>query len=130
MRWDKKIVLVVFKHTLAVNSNQQNITPTLKDNGQKFVNIVQETVTKTIPKKKRSKKAKWLSEKALQIAEKTREMKGKGERERYTQMNAEFLRIAKRDKKILLSEQCKEIGKITEWEKLEKFKEIQESWRY
>ena len=97
MRWDKKIVLVVFKHTLAVNSNQQNITPTLKDNGQKFVNIVQETVTKTIPKKKRSKKAKWLSEKALQIAEKTREMKGKGERERYTQMNAEFLRIAKRD---------------------------------
>ena len=97
MRWDKKIVLVVFKHTLAVNSNQQNITPTLKDNGQKFVNIVQETVTKTIPKKKRSKKAKWLSEKALQIAEKTREMKGKGDRERYTQMNAEFLRIAKRD---------------------------------
>ena len=82
---------------MAVNSNQQNITPTLKDNGQKFVNIVQETVTKTIPKKKRSKKAKWLSEKALQIAEKTREMKGKGERERYTQMNAEFLRIAKRD---------------------------------
>ena len=62
-----------------------------------FVNIVQETVTKTIPKKKRCKKAKWLSEAALQIAEKTREMKGKGERERYTQLNAEFLRIAKRD---------------------------------
>ena len=62
-----------------------------------FVNIVQETVTKTIPKKKRCKKAKWLSEVALQIAEKTREMKGKGERERYTQLNAEFLRIAKRD---------------------------------
>ena len=62
-----------------------------------FVNIVQETVTKTIPKKKRCKNAKWLSEAALQIAEKTREMKGKGERERYTQLNAEFLRIAKRD---------------------------------
>ena len=86
MRWDKKIVLVVFKHTLAVNSNQQNITPTLKDNGQKFVNIVQETVTKTIPKKKRSKKAKWLSEKALQIAEKRREEKRQG----YIQLNPEL----------------------------------------
>ena len=93
-------------------------------------NIVQEAVTKTIPKKKKRKKAKWLSEKALQIAEERREVRGKGERKRYTQLNAEFQRIAKRDKKILLSEQCKEIGKITEWEKLEKFKEIQESWRY
>ena len=87
-------------------------------------------MTKTIPKKKKRKKAKWLSEKALQIAEERREVRGKGERKRYTQLNAEFQRIAKRDKKILLSEQCKEIGKITEWEKLEKFKEIQESWRY
>ena len=86
---------------LAVNNNQQNITPTLKDNGQKFVNIVQETVTKTIPKKKRCKKAKWLFEEALQIAEKTKEIKGKGERERHTQLNAEFLRIAKRDKTFL-----------------------------
>ena len=59
--------------------------------------IVQEAVIKTIPKKKKCKNAKWLSEEVLQIAEKTREMKGKGERERYTQMNAEFLRIAKRD---------------------------------
>ena len=60
-------------------------------------NIVQ--VTKTIPRKKKFKKAKWLSEEALQIAEKRREAKGKGERERYTQLNAEFQRIAKRDKK-------------------------------
>ena len=60
---------------------------------------VQEAVTKTIPKKKKCKKAKWFSEEALQIAEKRREAKGKGDRERYTQMNAEFQRIARRDKK-------------------------------
>ena len=64
---------------------------------------------KTIPKKKKYKKAKWLSEKALQIAEKRRDAKGKGERERYTHLNAEFHRIARRDKKAFLSEQCKEI---------------------
>ena len=72
-------------------------------------NTVQEVVTKTIPKKKKCKKAKCLSEKALQIAEKTREVKGKRERKRYTQLNAEFQRIARRDKKVFLSEQCKEI---------------------
>ena len=63
---------------------------------------------KTIPKKKKCKKIKWLSEEALQIAEKRREMKGNGERERYTQLNAEFQRIARRDKKAFLKEQCKE----------------------
>ena len=62
-------------------------------------NIVQEAVIKTIPKKKKCKKAKWLSEEALQIAEKRREAKGKGEKERYTHLNAEFQRIARRDKK-------------------------------
>ena len=67
------------------------------------LNIVQETVTKTIPKKKKCKKAKWLSEEALQRAEK-REVEGKGEKERYTQLNAEFQRIARRDKKDFLSE--------------------------
>ena len=70
--------------------------------------IVQEAVIKTIPKKKKCKKAKWLSEEALQIAEKRRR-KGKGEKERYTHLNAEFQRIARRDKKAVLSEQCKEI---------------------
>ena len=64
---------------------------------------------KTIPKKKKYKKAKWLSEKALQIAEKRSDAKGKRERERYTHLNAEFHRIARRDKKAFLSEQCKEI---------------------
>ena len=62
-------------------------------------NIVQEAVTKTIPKKKKCKKEKWLSEEALQITEKRREVKGRGERERYTQLNAEFWRIARGDKK-------------------------------
>ena len=71
--------------------------------------IVQETVIKTIPKKKKCKKAKWLSEEALQIAEKRRKAKGKWEKERYTHLNAEFQRIARRDKKAFLNDQCKEI---------------------
>ena len=70
---------------------------------------VQEALIKSIAKKKKCKKAKWLSEEALQIAEKRREAKGKGERERYTHLNAEFQRIARRDKKAFLSNQCKEI---------------------
>ena len=70
--------------------------------------IVQEAGIKTIPKKK-CKKAKWLSEEALEIAEKRREAKGKGEKERYIHLNAEFQRIARRDKKAFLSDQCKEI---------------------
>ena len=71
--------------------------------------IVQETGIKTIPKKNKCKKAKWFSEEALQIAEKRREAKGKGEKERYTHLNAEFQRIARRDKKAFLSDHCKEI---------------------
>ena len=73
--------------------------------------IVQEAVIKTIPKKKKKKckKAKWLSEEALQIAEKRREAKGKEEKERYTHLNAEFQRIARKGKKAFLSDQCKEI---------------------
>ena len=71
--------------------------------------IVQETGIKTIPKKKKCKKEKWLSEEALQIAVKRREAKSKGEMETYTHLNAEFQRIARRDKKGFLSDQCKEI---------------------
>ena len=66
-------------------------------------------MTKIIPKKKKCKKAKWLSEKALQIAVKRREVKGKGEKERHTHLNTEFQRIARRDKKAFLSDQCKQI---------------------
>ena len=69
--------------------------------------IVQETGIKTIPKKKKCKKAKWLSGEALQIAVKRREEKSKGEKERYKHLNAEFQRIARRDKKAFLSDQCK-----------------------
>ena len=72
-------------------------------------NIVQEVVTKTITKKKKGNKAKWSSEEALQIAEKRREVKDKGERERYIQLNAEFQRKSRREKKVFLNEQCKEI---------------------
>ena len=71
--------------------------------------IVQEVVTKTISPKKKCKKAKWLSQETLQIVEKRREAKGKREKERYTHLNAEFQRIARRDKKAFLSDQCKEI---------------------
>ena len=78
----------------------------------KVCDIVQEAGIKTIPKKKKCKKAKRLSEEALQIAEKRREAKGKGEKERYTHLNVEFQRIARRDKKAFLSEHCKEIEEI------------------
>ena len=71
--------------------------------------IVQERGSKTIPKRKKCKKAKWMSGEALQIAVKRREEKSKGEKERYTHFNAEFQRIARRDKKGFLSDQCKEI---------------------
>ena len=71
--------------------------------------IVQETGIKTIPKKKKCENAKWLSEEALQIAVKRREAKSQGEKERYKHLNAEFQRIARRDKKAFLSDQCKEI---------------------
>ena len=72
------------------------------------LDIVQETGIKIIPKKPKCKKAKWLSEEALQIAQKIREAKGKGEKETYNHLNAEFQRIARRDKKAFLSNQCKQ----------------------
>ena len=78
--------------------------------------IVQKAVINTIRKKKKSKKAKWLSEEALQIAVKRREAKGKGEKERYTHLNAEFQRIARGNKKAFLSDQCKEIKEKTRQE--------------
>ena len=81
----------------------------LKNYGQRFVTLYKEAGIKTIPKKKKCKKAKWLSEDALQITVKRREAKGKGGKERYTHLNAEFQRIARRDKKAFLSDQCKVI---------------------
>ena len=80
------------------------------------------------PKKKKSKKAKWLSEEALQIAEKRREVKGKGEKERYPHLNAEFQRIARRDKKAFLREQCKEIQENNRMGKTRHL--FKKNWRY
>ena len=100
-------------------SNGYDLIECLKKLWTEVHNIVQEVVVKTISKKKKCKKAKWLSEEALQIAKKRREAKSKGEKERYTHLKAEFQRISGRDKKAFLSEQCKEIEKTIEWEKLE-----------
>ena len=90
--------------------------------------IVQETGSKTIPMEKKCKKAKWLSEEVFQIAEKRRETKGKGEKERYTHLNAEFQRIARRDKKAFLSNQCKKIEENNRMGKTrDLFKKIRDS---
>ena len=90
--------------------------------------IVQETGIRTIPKKKKCQKAKWLSEEALQTAVKRREAKSKGEKERYTHLNAEFPRIARRDKKAFLSDQCKEIEENNRMGKTrDLFKKIRDS---
>ena len=90
-------------------------------------NIVQEVVTKNIPKKNKRKMAKWLSEEVLQIAEERREMKGKGEMERYTQLNAELQRTARRDKKAFLNEHCTEIEENKRMEKTrDLFKKIED----
>ena len=84
-----------------------------------FHDIVQKAVTKTVPKKNKYKKAKWLSDEDLQIAEKRREVKGKGEKERYSHLNAEFQRIARRDKKAFLKDKCKEIEENNRMGRLE-----------
>ena len=92
--------------------------------------ILKQSGIKTIPKKKKCKKAKWLSEEALQIAEKRREVKGKGEKERYSHLNAEFQRIARRDKKAFLSDQCKEIKENNRMGKIsDLFKKIRDTKR-
>ena len=90
--------------------------------------IVPETGRKTVPKKKKCKKAKWQSEEALQIAVKRSKAKGKGEKERYTQLNADFRRIARRDKKAFLSDHCKEIEENTRMGKTrDLFKKIRDT---
>ena len=91
-------------------------------------NTVQEAVIKNIPKKKKCKKAKWLSEEVLQIAEKRRESKSKGEKERYTHLYAEFQRIARRDNKAFLNEQCKEVQENNRMGKIrDLFKKIRDT---
>ena len=80
--------------------------------------VIEQAVVKTIPKKKKYKKVKWLSEETLQIAEKRREAKGKRKKERYSHLNAAFQRIARRYKRAFLSDQCKEWRKTMQWERL------------
>ena len=93
-------------------------------------NTVQEAVTNTIPKKKKSKKAKWLSEEALQITEKRREAKSKGKKKRYAHLNAKFQRRARRNKKAFLSDQCKEIEENNRMGKIRHlFKKIRDQIR-
>ena len=87
-------------------------------------NIVQKVVSKTIPKKKKCKKAKWLSEETLQTAKERREAKGKGEKGRYTRLNAEFQRMARRDKKAFLNEECKKIEENSSGKSRDLFKKI------
>ena len=89
--------------------------------------IVQEAVIETISKKKKCKKAKWLSEEALQIAEKRRDAKGKGEKERYTHLNAEFQTTTRRDNKAFLSDQCKEIEENNRIENTRNLKKIKDT---
>ena len=89
--------------------------------------IVQETGIKTIPMEKKCKKAKWLSEEALQIAMKRREVKSKGEKERYKHLNAEFQRIARRDNKAFLSDKCKEIEENNRMGKSRDLKKIRDT---
>ena len=86
-----------------------DLTGCLKNYGWRFVTLYRRQGSRPSPRKKKCKKAKWLSEEALQIAVNIREAKGKGEKERYTHLNAEFQRIPRRDKKAFLSDQCKEI---------------------
>ena len=104
---------IPYDYTLEVTNRFKELTLIDRVPEDLFIDGVyinaQEVVTKTTPKKKKCKKAKCLSEEALYIAEKGREVKGRRERERYTHLNAEFQRIARRDKKAFLSEQCKEI---------------------
>ena len=91
--------------------------------------VVQEAVIKTIPKKNTCKKAKWLSEEALQIAVKRREAKGKGEKERYTHLNAEFQRIARREKKAFHRDQCKKIEKNNRIDLFKKIRDTKETFQ-
>ena len=93
----------------------------------KVYNIIQETGIKIIPMEKKCKKAKWLSEEALQIAVKRREVKSKGKKERYSHLNAEFQKIARRDKKAFLSDQCKEIEENNRMGKMRHFKKIRDT---
>ena len=127
----KKVGKTLYDYTVEVTNRFKGLDhkdKVPKELWTEVPDIVQEAVIKTIPKKKKYKKAKWLSEEAFQIAEKRREVKGKGEKESYTHLNAEFQRIARRDKKAFLSDQCKEIEENNRMEKTsDLFKKIRDT---
>ena len=102
---------IPYNYTVEVTNRLKGLDPIecLKNYGQRFVELYRRHWSRPSPRKRNAKKAKWLSEEALQIAVKRREAKSKGEKERYKHLNAEFQRIARRDKKAFLSDQCKEI---------------------
>ena len=111
---------IPYDYTVEVRNRFKGLDPidrVPKELWMEVHDIVQEAVIKTIPKKMNCKKAKWLSEEALQIAEKRRDTKGKGEKEIYTHLNAEFQITARREKKAFLSDQCKEIEENNRMEK-------------
>ena len=110
-RYDLNQNQIPYDYTVEVTDRFKglDLIECLKNYGQRFVTLYRRQGSRPSPKKKKCKKAKWLSEEALQIAVKRGEAKGKGEKERYTYLNAEFQRIARRDKKAFLSDQCKEI---------------------
>ena len=116
----------LYNYTVEVRNRFKGLD--LIDRVPEVRDIVQETGIKTIPREKKCKKAKWLSGEALQIAVKRREAKSKGEKERYKHLNAEFQRIARRDKKVFLSDQCKEIEENTRMGKTrDLFKKIRDT---
>ena len=112
---------IPYDYTVEVRSRYKglDLTECLENCGPEVRDIVQGAVIKTIPKKKKCKKAKWLYEEALQRAVKRREAEGKEEKERYNHLNAEFQRTPRRDKKAFLSNQCREIEETVESERLE-----------
>ena len=110
---------ILYDYTVEVTNRFKELDSVPKNYEQRFVTLYRRQGARPSPRKNKCKKTKWLSEEALQIAEKRRETKGKGEKERYTHLNAEFQGIAQRHKKAFLIDQCKEIEETIEWKRLE-----------
>ena len=110
---------ILYDYTVEVTNRFKELDSVPKNYEQRFVTLYRRQGARPSPRKNKCKKTKWLSEEALQIAEKRRETKGKGEKERYIYLNADFQRIARRDKKAFLRDKCREIKEKIEWELLE-----------
>jgi len=127
-RYNLNQILYDYTVEVANRFKRLNLRECLKNYGWRLVTLYRRQWAKTPPRKTNAKKGKWLSEEALQIAEKRREEKGKGEKERYTHLNAQFQRIARRDKNTFLSKQCKGIEKNNRiWKIRDLFKKIRDT---